>query len=147
MTNSIKKFFQDLQGRWRLSRDIFGSHRAHATGLAVFETTTDPDELQYAEAVLVTLGNRTKFNAYQHYMYQLENENKLNVYFDGGYRLFHSVEFTDSENKLRANACHHCQADTYTTSYFFGDSSFEIEHRVNGPKKDYISRTILRKTA
>ena len=37
---------------------------------------------------------------YQHYIYRLEGDNTLNVYFDGGHRLFHAVEFTNSENKL-----------------------------------------------
>jgi len=144
MMGSTKKILQGLQGTWRLSRNISGSHMAHATGTAIFEKTTHTDELKYSEEVEITLGEGTKFNGYQHYIYRLEDE-KLNVYFDGDYRLFHSVDFSDSKNRHEHKASHYCQSDTYTTSYFFGDSVFQIEHRVNGPKKDYISRTTYNK--
>ena len=117
----------------------------HATGTAIFEETMHPYELSYSETVEVMLDNGAKFNGHQHYIYRLENENKLNVYFNDGRRLFHSVELIDSENGYEHKASHYCQPDTYSTSYFFSDSGFQIDHRVNGPKKDYTLRTIYRR--
>ena len=139
--NSIKKIFLSLQGKWHLSRRISGSHMAHATGSATFEETTHPNELQYSEDVEITLNEGTTFNGYQHYIYRLEDENKLNVYFSDGLRLFHSIEGTDADNTPEHKASHYCQPDTYATSYFFSESAFQIEHRVNGPQKNYVSYT------
>jgi hypothetical protein len=143
--DSMKKFFQALQGTWQLSRHISGSYMAHVTGTAVFEETMQPDELKYSEEVEITFAEGPTVKGYQHYIYRLEGDNTLNVYFDGGHRLFHSVEFTNSENKLEHIATHYCQPDTYVTSYFFSDCAFEIEHRVSGPKKDYVSHTTYNK--
>lgn len=145
MTGLAKEILQGLEGTWRLSRDISGSHIAHATGIAVFEKTTNPYELTYSEDVVITLGDGKTLKGYQRYIYRLEDENKLNVYFDGGYRIFHSVECIDSESRDEFKASHYCQPDTYITSYLFGDSVFYIMHRVSGPKKDYISRTTYNK--
>lgn len=134
------KIFQNLQGAWRLSRQISGSHLAYVTGTAVFETTTHLHELRYSEDVEITLDDGKKLKGHQHYIYRLEDDNKINVYFDGGDRLFHSICIS-SEHGSEHQASHYCQPDTYTTSYFFEKRGFQIEHRVKGPKKDYISRT------
>ena len=139
--NSIKKIFLGLQGKWHLSRQITGSHVAHATGTAIFEETAHPDELQYSEEVEITLDEGSKLNGYQHYIYRLEGENKLNVYFSDGLRLFHSIEGTDADNTPEHKASHYCQPDTYATSYFFGENTFQIKHKVDGPQKDYLSHT------
>ncbi len=145
MNTVAKKIFQNLQGRWQLSRDISGSHIAHVTGTAVFEKTLNPYELKYSEEVTIVLAEGKKLNGHQRYIYRLENDNQLNVYFNESERLFHSVECISLKNGVEHKASHYCQPDTYITSYVWGVSSFQIEHRVSGPKKDYISRTTYNK--
>lgn len=145
MNSVTAKLRQYLNGTWQLSRDISGSHIAHATGLAMFEKTNEFNELKYSEDVEITLSEGKTLNGYQHYIYRFQDDNKVDVYFADGVRLFHSLECSALDNKPEHQATHYCQPDTYTTSYFFYDTMFQIEHRVNGPKKDYISRTTYTK--
>lgn len=145
MNDVAKKILHHLHGSWRLSREISGSHAAQARGVAVFEKTLRPDELNYSEDVEITLSEGRTLKGYQHYIYRLEEDNKLNVYFEDGVRLFHSVDCISEGDSVEHKASHYCQPDTYTTSYFFGDIVFQIEHTVRGPKKDYISRTTYHK--
>lgn len=135
-----KKILQHLKGKWHLSRNVSGSHVARVTGVAVFEETIHPNELKYSEEVEMTLAEGAKFNGHQRYIYRLEGEGKLNVYFEDE-RLFHSLDFTDSNHQHEHKARHDCQPDTYITSYIFGENAFQIEHRVKGSKKDYLSCT------
>ncbi len=143
MTNRAKKLVHYLEGTWRLSREICGSHTARATGVAVFTPTTQVHELQYSEDVDIILNEGTKLKGYQHYIYRCENE-LLNVYFADGTRLFHSIN-TAIEDGPQYSVSHYCQPDTYSTLYNFADNHFEIEHRVYGPKKRYISCTTYNK--
>lgn len=144
MMSTARKIFQNLQGKWLLSRNISGSHAAHVVGTAIFQNTMHENELRYSEAVEISLDEQKKMSGYQHYIYRLENENKLNVYFDDG-RLFHSIEFTDAPSECTHKASHYCQPDTYNTFYFFSNDTFQIKHEVNGPKKSYISCTTYSK--
>lgn len=143
MNNITTKLVHYLEGEWQISREISGSHTACAKGVAFFTPTIHLNELQYSEDVEIILSEGTILKGYQHYIYRCENE-LLNVYFADGSRLFHSIN-TNLNPSVEYTASHYCQPDTYITSYCFGDSHFEIEHRVNGPKKKYISRTMYNK--
>ena len=58
--------------------------------------------------------------------------------------LFERVVLAEAEDGGWVGQAEHlCAADSYVSEYRFrGDGTFEVEHAVRGPRKDYVIRTV-----
>ena len=59
--------------------------------------------------------------------------------------LFHRVLLVQDGDVLRGEAEHLCGADLYASTYEIGDGGFAVRHRVKGPRKEYVMRTVYRR--
>lgn len=135
--------FDRLEGRWTLDREIAGT--ARMTGTAVFRRL--PDGLfDYREEARVQMENGKSHTGSQRYFYQ-RAAGGFSVHFaEEPMRLFHTVAIVPEGDRLVGTTSHLCIADTYDSRYAFNpDGSFEVEHTVKGPRKDYVSRTVFKR--
>lgn len=137
-----KDVFQSLRGSWDIKRRI--TPGGVFTGVGVFEAIND-DQYIYTETGDMFLDNGTQINAYRAYTYLFEN-GKISVYFQDGAdkgSLFHTLDINENGQAI---ASHQCLEDHYASKYHFEmPEKFTVEHKVKGPKKDYILTTKLAK--
>lgn len=135
--------FSTLEGAWTFERTIAGM--AEASGTARF-TRQGTDKYAYRESAQVKLANGRELQASREYFYR-RHAAGFDVWFaEEPPRLFHLVRLTRDANGLRANASHLCGLDHYRSRYaFLDDGSFVVEHRVEGPAKDYLIATLYRR--
>ena len=137
-----------LRGAWQFSRVISGSAAASVQGHATF-TLQQADLMLYEEQGSVLLDTGQSLVARQSYLYQFTDLG-FKVYFDETLRrLFHEVSLCEHAGQLSGRGHHPCGQDTYRTNYTFdlAVNLFRIEHRVTGPRKNYVSKTeYLRQT-
>ncbi|KXT06182.1 hypothetical protein AC578_1417 [Pseudocercospora eumusae] len=163
--------FRALQGNWNISRTIDSQLPNFPSGIlkgtAAFHPrkVTDPDYLEfdfeylYIETGTLRLSNGAEVTARRRYVYRYsEARDELSVWFVKSEKdlevdyLFHNLSFFPSGggggggSGLLATADHLCVKDMYCTEYMFpmrGISlqSFQTKHTVQGPEKDYVSKT------
>lgn len=111
------------------------------TGIARFEWGKAKC-LSYSETGCLALKTGTTHEAYRSYIYS-ESSHGFSVWFDEPVpRLFHEILIQDKGGTLCGEAAHLCGDDRYETLYcFHPDASFSIQHRVTGPRKNYLSMT------
>ena len=88
--------------------------------------------------MLLTAKRKYFFNA---------NENNLEIYFfETPKILFQGIELKIRGENIIGKATHHCEDDFYNSKYVFkANGTFQIKHKVVGPKKNYVSITNHRK--
>ena len=142
-----------FQGAWSLHRIIQGT--GSMKGLAKFEKLNEsfsPYELLYAEDGVFEFDNGTKLDTHKEYIYYLDNE-QLSVYFIHNKKresLFHMLDLKqlneNGNSYLLATARHHCSQDIYDIKYeIYNNDEFKIIYTVNGPTKDYVSKTYFKR--
>ncbi|WP_213805836.1 DUF6314 family protein [Granulicella sp. dw_53] len=131
-----------LLGRWAFEREISG--HGSMVGFAVFEV--DGNRVAYRESGEVKLLDGQRVRGEQKYLYE-SMQNGFAVYFHDTGLLFHQVGLTAGEDGVwQGNAHHDCKDDVYDSEYVFGrDGTFEVQHQVRGPKKDYVIKTVYRR--
>lgn len=141
--------FESLEGKWRFERDVSGKDGGKMQGTAVFRAC-DTGVLHYAEhGVFHQEGNPQPFKTHREYLYRMEENGQLCVYFKDGEsmepaRLFHEIVFREGSRK--ATGGHYCKPDQYDAAYeFLSPKEFLITYQVKGPRKDYSSRTLFTK--
>ncbi|MEL7093446.1 MAG: DUF6314 family protein [Pseudomonadota bacterium] len=125
-----ERVLADFAGRWRLSRAIAPVGQPEAQFEGVAEWVPDAEgRLAYAESGLLRVPGQAEMRAERRYTWDAE----LNVWFEDG-RFFHTVPAAGGK------AEHWCDPDWYHVDYRFGSwPVFEVEWRVSGPRKDYVS--------
>lgn len=138
---NAENVFDRLEGTWTLNREIVGA--ARMTGTAVFRRL--PNGLfAYREEARVQLENGKSHAGSQNYFYE-RAAGGFSVFFaEEPMRLFHAVAVVPEGDRLVGTTTHLCIADTYDSRYVFNqDGSFEVEHTVKGPRKEYVSGTVF----
>ncbi|WP_375255967.1 DUF6314 family protein [Yoonia sp.] len=129
---------EDFVGTWRLRRKIvdhLSGQEGHLQGEAVL--TPDGDRrLIYDESGTLVLAHGTEMVATRRYLWDFVGQQVVVTFEDG--RPFHQfmpagdVDGTD----------HPCGDDFYTVQYHFTTwPIWEAVWTVNGPRKDYVSRS------
>ena len=135
--------FDRLEGVWLLARTIEG--KASMTGTAVF-TRLDTGLLKYREEGRIRLADGKVFDGHREYLYERSPGGFTVLFAENPPRLFHGIAIARDGDALVGSATHLCIADNYDSRYtFLSDGSFVIAHTVNGPRKDYLSRTEFRR--
>lgn len=134
---------EGLLGEWRFERTIRG--QGCMTGVAVLEPMGD-GRVEYRESGELRLDDGQRLRGEQRYVYERLKQG-FAVRFDGTGELFHRVMFAGAEGGVwKARAEHRCKADVYVSEYVFrGDGTFEVEHVVRGPRKNYVITTCYRR--
>jgi Family of unknown function (DUF6314) len=142
---------QTLSGAWKLDRAISdavsGAPIATLQGSAEFTLQGGNDAL-YAENGTLTMGQGPSVSANRLYFYRQQPDG-VAIYFDEAReRLFQTLVLSgDGKTGLQARDLHLCAPDRYEGRYhFLPDGGFEIEYRVTGPHKSYVSRTVYRRS-
>ena len=148
------------ESRWSFHRTLTGRpHDGQVHGNAHFRSS-DQHELSFVEQGQLTLsatdGLRQPLDVTQKYLYVYdEQQDQLSVYFLNRDQvrgaLFHTIDFRPKESSTlgwTAVGEHLCGDDHYSASYLFVFkgiilSRFEITYTVEGPTKDYVSKTIF----
>ena len=135
--------FDGLEGAWDLDRVIEG--KATMVGIARF-TRLDAGQLKYREEGRIQLAEGQAFDGHREYVFA-RSPGGFSVFFaETPLRLFHDIAIVRDGDALIGSAGHLCVADQYDSRYtFLADGSFTIAHTVNGPRKDYLSRTVFRR--
>lgn len=128
-----------LSGAWSVDRSV--DPAGSFAGVATFLPRPD-GALDYEERGEMRVGTGS-FRAGRRYVFA-PREHGFAVYFDGvPRRLFHEVDLhRDAAGALTGSATHLCGADTYCSTYWFETDRLEIEHRVSGPRKNYVMTTL-----
>ncbi len=124
-----------FEGDWQIERISNGDPFFKGNGCF---TPMNDDLLHYHEEGQVCYPNGFKTTSFRDYYFQLEL-GSFSVYFDEACQnLFHTIRLEKSDGKFIGSAQHLCIKDLYDTSYVFNNQkSWEWQHKVKGPKKDY----------
>ncbi|MCH2093801.1 MAG: DUF6314 family protein [Rhodobacteraceae bacterium] len=127
----------DFVGRWRLERQIDDhttGHALHFSGEAVL--TPDGSDLSYAETGQLMLPGQSAVHATRTYTWRASPGGVRVFFSDGGY--FHAFDPDATCSSDR----HWCDPDTYVATYSFLQwPVWQADWRVQGPRKDYLSRS------
>lgn len=133
--------FDRLEGVWRLDRTIPG--QATMRGRADFRRDGG-DRLRYREEGRVELASGQAFDGHREYLFERAGDGFSVFFAEQPPRPFHRIAIVRAGDALEGSAGHLCAADQYDSRYrFLADGTFVIEHRVQGPRKDYLSRTVF----
>lgn len=139
----ISELFSNFEGSWIFQRSI--SNGAKVEGVAFFRKREDA-VLHYREEGELTTSEDRKFQAYQEYIYRLENERIVVFFHEKPLRHFHTLEFSAGSLETALGE-HFCKKDCYFMTYLFeGVNKFTLLHRVKGEKKDYQMETVFTKS-
>jgi len=134
-----ESFFDRLPGRWAAHRVIEGT--ASFEGTATLEPLT-PDRLAYREEGVLKLPHAAPITAHRAYLYERRPDGFAILFSETPPRLFQ--EFTlavRADGALAGSSRHPCAADFYETTCVVREDAFWLIHRVNGPRKGYVSTT------
>jgi len=135
--------FEGLLGEWSLEREISG--RGCMKGFARF-TRLDGETALYEESGELCLEGGQTLHSRQSYVYE-KRDDGFAVRFADTRELFHVMRFVTSGDDLVGEARHVCVNDLYLSGYMVrSDGSFEVRHEVRGPQKDYVIRTVYRRS-
>ncbi len=147
MESDIKKIFSNLEGDWKLSREIINNNENHtlnAKGIACF--IRDLETFFYEEKGEVLLNDnskRIKFN--RKYIYKLCGE-YIDIILNDGLtkgELFQRLYFSDVTSEFEGSE-HICRLDKHNGKHIFiDDFSFKTRYTVKGPNTDLIIETLF----
>ena len=166
--DQLKGLFKDLQGIWKLERELESSHPSFPSGnfegSATFEPRDPTGDTHTGEYLYIEEGDFVNaqgltLKASRCYAYRIDERAKImSVWFvkpkdnETVDYLFHNMEFQKMpERRLHngfiiADGFHLCVDDNYHVQYkFFIDkmklTSWSMETTVKGPRKSYIARS------
>jgi hypothetical protein len=135
--------FDGLEGAWDLDRTIEG--KATMVGIAEFKRL-DAGMLKYREEGRIQWADGQAFDGHRDYLFERAPGGFTVLFAETPPRRFHGIAIARDGDALVGSAAHLCVADHYDSLYrFLADGSFVIAHVVNGPRKDYLSRTVFRR--
>lgn len=141
----MNKLYQYLQGEWRFYRTI--EPHGHAQGIAQFSPMDNQENcLYYQEHGQFFQNEQQYFKMQRDYIYVCA-ENTIDIYhartgIQGDF--FLKVVF--ESYTTAAIATHLCQQDLYQATFsLINEQNFQVEYRVNGPKKNYLIHTKYQK--
>lgn len=112
-----------------------------ANGTARFDVKDD-NFLEYSEKGQLILSDGQVLKSSRQYYYEIHPREILIYFFESPKSLFEKIELQEIKGAWMGKAMHHCGNDLYCSEYhFWEDGTFEILHKVKGPKKNYISKT------
>lgn len=131
----------DLEGTWRLSREIEDRRLGCAGRLDGEATwTAVPDGLVQEERGRLRFGDGPEMAAHRRYLWSAEGQT-LHVRFEDG-RAFHRL------GPDHLSDIHLCPPDIYEVDYRFeGRGVFATTWHVRGPRKNLVIRSRFRKSA
>lgn len=137
-----------LQGEWTFVREVPG--KATMTGRAHIAPTGE-GRARYDETARVRLADGKTLTGSQSYRYRRLSAptNGFDVLFAETEELFERLEFRPApDGSLQAEAEHHCPPDRYVSKFTLDSQDrLEVEHKVNGPHKNYVVRTSYRRVS
>ena len=148
------KIFQNLHGTWSFARKI-DNHKVSAlsgivTGTAHFSAITEY-QLHYAESGIFTTATGAELAVKQEYSYAYSPQSQeITKYFcreQQNTGLFYELKFNGANGVNGGTPIgeHLCVRDHYSAQYDFGSkldfSEFTLTYKVQGPDKDYITKT------
>lgn len=129
-----------LEGEWSFERII--SDYGVMSGVATFHGQDDNSSIYSERGQLQLSTGGSPIEAYRQYVFS-PTLIGFDVYFaEDPRRLFHSVKLELFDHEIFGATVHLCINDEYRTKYRFElPTTFSIQHRVRGPKKDYTMDT------
>ncbi|WP_245259057.1 DUF6314 family protein [Salinarimonas rosea] len=132
-----------LEGAWEIDRLVEGL--ATLRGAARFTPMRD-GALAYHESGTLALADGRCLRAARRYVFRAVGGGFDVLFDEAPQRRFHRILPVPEGDALVGTAAHLCGADTYESTYRFEpDGTMRIVHRVRGPAKDYVSRTLYRR--
>ncbi len=133
----------DFIGTWEFDREF--DNGSKGTGIAVF-VEQDSNMLEYIENGALILKDGQTLKSSIRYYYKIQPKEILVYFFENPSRLFQRVEFEDMGKEIAGRATHYCGNDIYCSEYkFLENDTFQIIHKVHGPRKSYTSKTRFRR--
>lgn len=136
---TIKHFFENLPGKWQLTREI--SSNMQAQGIAIFEPVNN-NLIHYKETGIF---DKT-YSFSREYFYVLHEEKKLiKIFFNKELNnLFVKISDITDKNSFYS---HLCDNDVYKYQIqYLNDKKFIAKCLVRGPKKNYTITTNFQKS-
>ena len=133
--------FEAFIGPWSIDR-VIEDIRAARTGTfrGTAEFRHDDGALAYVETGEITLAGSPPMTASRAYRWSDGGDGSIAVHFEDG-RFFHRF-YAD---EARPTAAHDCPPDRYRVGYDFSRwPRWIAEWRVEGPRKNYVTRTTFR---
>jgi hypothetical protein len=131
-----------FMGMWHYQRCMTGGYKASGT-VSFSSHGNSAGTLVYEENGVLQTPHGDALNAWQRYLFQPEKR-QLSILFDEQpSRHFHVMSLRIKQGALRGRGVHLCGDDRYDSGYtFYPDARFYTTHRVHGPRKRYISKTV-----
>lgn len=102
--------------------------------------------LEYSELGTLKLVDGTVLTAKIKYYFNAKEKNLEIYFFETPKILFQGIELKIKGENIIGKATHHCGKDFYDSEYVFkANGTFQIIHKVVGPKKNYVSKTNYQK--
>jgi hypothetical protein len=145
---SGREIFARLIGTWQFERTIVNTIQSNLSGTVIGEATfspvvNNPTTLYYLEKGKLRTNNGMEFNVSKSYLYRETQSGKINVHSDEDH---HPLLFSLNPDKQGcAKASHFCVNDVYDAGFKFGENEFAIDYVVQGPNKNYTSRTTYKR--
>ena len=140
--------FERLQGEWTFVREVPG--KATMNGRARIMPTGE-GRARYDETARIRLADGKTLTGSQSYRYRRlpSPANGFDVLFAENEELFERLDFHGApDGSVRADAEHHCPPDHYVSHFTLDrEDRLVVEHKVQGPNKDYVVHTTYRKVA
>jgi len=135
---------QDFAGRWAIDRRIEDAQSGEILeGCGTVEFRAAPDGgLIYDETLWLRFPGRPAVHGTRRYLWRAAGA-EIAVFFEDG-RPFHRIALGGTA------ACdsHDCAPDLYRGDYDFSSwPDWSVRWRAAGPRKDYVSTTVFRRTA
>ncbi len=147
MKFQTQRIFENLKGDWDFHRVL--SKNGIVKGVAHFKDISKYI-LNYREEGLWELENHKTYAVFKEYQYQYNpSSDKISVYFlQEPKKIFLEIDIVPLKNEvILGKAQHLCLADHYQALYhFINPNKFRLNFQVKGPKKDYCSETVFKKT-
>lgn len=145
---AISDIFERLQGEWTFVREVPG--KASMKGRARIAPTGE-GRARYDETARVRLADGKTLTGTQSYRYRRlpSPANGFDVFFADREQLFERLDFhLSADGALRAEAEHRCPPDQYVSTFTLDrDDRLTVEHKVQGPHKNYVVRTAYRRVS
>lgn len=144
--NIMLDLYEYLQGTWEFERIIEG--HGTAQGMATFKKhAVNPQTLNYQESGIFHNLAQQAFKVHREYIYQFEHEH-IHVYHARcGEKTDFFFELLLNTEEQQGAGHHLCVQDHYQAFYqFINTHQFQLNFKVNGPKKDFLIETHYRKT-
>jgi hypothetical protein len=141
MSQLVNDMVPFLEGSWRLERVI--DPTATMIGRAIFQPKKH-NMLHYSEEGTLRLHSGQNFEARREYIYRFNESGFELLYAEPPFSKIYNIALRVSDHIIKGYDNHVCGSDHYNGEFEFNMSgTVRIINRVAGPRKNYISTTIL----